>query len=324
MIHSGIEPSSHSAAHTACPGYVALLLAAARAVGAVITATVLVGAVLTAVPLDAAHGQETDETGAREAIERGVVKIEGEVLDDASGMPVADAIVLLPILGAFTITDDFGYFAFESVPVGVYEITAYRTGYQAFQAEAPAVPDEVLVLKLAPSPIVLPGVTVEAQSAEELMNQRFGRESDFISRQEVAEAGERTSQILEVIRSKAPPRLQIRQQGGYGGISFCIQSTRRAPSVQELTDLGTGCRTVMLVVDGVVVYAPPAITDAAATEIASLPEDVAQMILGQNPNEIETIRVLSPSDGYFRYGVPGRLGAVEIKTRHPRRSKRDS
>lgn len=322
MIHSDIE-SSQSAEHSACDAR-ARATFRAGAVVAMLAAAALGGPLLLAVPLAGAHVQETSEAGAQDATAQGVVKIEGEVLDDANGMPVPDAIVLLPTLGAVAISDDFGYFAFESVPVGVYEITAYRTGYQAFQAQAPAVPDEVLVLKLAPNPIVLPGVTVEAQSAEEQINQRFGRTSDFISRQDVAEAGERTSQILEVIRSKAPPRLQIRQQGGHGGISFCIQSTRRAPSVQELTDLGTGCRPVMLVVDGVVVYAPPAITEAAATEIASLPEDVAQMILGQNPDEIETIRVLSPSDGYFRYGVPGRLGAVEIKTRHPRRTRRDS
>jgi hypothetical protein len=41
------------------------------------------------------------------------------------------------------------------------------------------------------------------------------------------------------------------------------------------------------------------------------------MLLNQNPNEIESIRVLTPRDAFFRYGDPGRLGAVEVVTKRP-------
>ena len=101
----------------------------------------------------------------------------------------------------------------------------------------------------------------------------------------VAAAGERTNKLLEVIRSKAPPRLQIRQQGGMGGVTFCIQSSRRRPSVQELRELGTGCHPVLLVLDGVVIYSPPEVAEAASLLSPSLPSDVAALLLGQNPDE---------------------------------------
>lgn len=263
-------------------------------------------------------GADAQDADARPPV---LPKVEGEVLDDVSGLPVADVVVLLPKLGMAQLSDEFGYFAFESVPAGVHDFTAFHLAYVAFEAQAPVAPDEVLVLRLSPNPIPLPGVDVEALSDDQRTAWRSGRASDVISRHDMAEAGERTSQLLEVIRTKAPPRLQIRQQGGRGGIAFCIQSSRRAPSVQELRDLGVGCRPALVAMDGVVVYTPPLGSEMASTETASMPEDVAQMILRQNPNEIQSIRILSPADGFFRYGEGGRLGAVEITTRHPRRRR---
>lgn len=248
-------------------------------------------------------------------------RVEGEVLSGVTRLPIASALVVFPELGLAGLSDDFGYFAFEGVPSGLHEIAAYRSGYTALIGEAPAGKGDVLELHMWPSPISLPGIDVEVVSEQERQARLLGRATDLISRADVAEAGERTSQVLEVIRAKAPPRLQIRQQGGIGGIVFCIQSTRRRPSVQELRELGTGCRPALLAMDGTVVHAPPLTSEGGPAALGSLPEDVAQMILRQNPGEIESIRILSPSDAFFRYGESGRLGAVEIKTRHPRRPR---
>ena len=46
------------------------------------------------------------------------------------------------------------------------------------------------------------------------------------------------------------------------------------------------------------------------------------MLLNQDPNEIESVRVLTGSEAFFRYGEDGRLGAVEIVTRRPERIRR--
>ena len=69
--------------------------------------------------------------------------------------------------------------------------------------------------------------------------------------------------------------------------------------------------------DGVVIYAPPSTSDFVGDVYSGLPSDVASMLLNQNPDELESIRVLTPRDAFFRYGDAGRLGAVEIVTKRP-------
>ena len=253
--------------------------------------------------------------------EQAPVQIEGEVLDGVTGGPVAGVLVHFPDLGIGTITDALGYFVLDSVPSGSQVLATHRAGYEALAQQVPIVPGETWVLRLTPAAIPVEGVEVEAARGEELEALRSGRRSDFLSPGTVADAGQRTNKLLEVLRSKAPPRLQIRQQGGRGGVTFCIQSSRRAPSVQELTDLGIGCHPALLVMDGVLIYAPPAVTEMARMEPPALPADVAALLLNQHPGDVESIRILSRTDAFFRYGEAGRLGAVEIKTKHPGRPR---
>lgn len=252
---------------------------------------------------------------------RGQTNVEGEVLDAVTGLPVEGVVVHFPALRLGTISDSLGYFAIEAVPGTAQVVSTFHMAYQELELEVPLVVGEVWVLRLTPRPVELEGIEVEAMRREEMEARQQGWESEFIGPEEVAEAAERTNLLLEVMRSKAPPRLRIRQTGGHGGISFCIQSTRRRPSVQELRELGDGCRPVLLVLDGVVAYAPPPVAEMAAITQASLPGHVAKMLLEQDPNEIESIRILSPAQAFFRYGESGRSGAVEITSRRPGRPK---
>ena len=249
------------------------------------------------------------------------IRVEGEVIDAKSGLPVAGAILHLPDLGMGSISDELGYFLLESVPRGVQIVAVHRTGYEAVEQEVRVVPGEIWEVRLTPEAILLEGVEVRAATGPEREAALTGRRSDFISPSTVAEAAERTNKLLEVLRSKAPPRLRIRQKGGVEGVTFCIESSRRRPSVQEVMLTGTGCRPVLLALDGVIVYSPPLMTEMAVLEPPSLPADVAALLLNQNPEEIRSIRVLSPADAFFRYGDPGRSGAVEIVTVHPGRPR---
>ena len=250
----------------------------------------------------------------------GQTRVEGEVIDAVTGLPVAGVIVHLPDLNQGTISDEFGYFVLDAIPRGVQVVSAHRTGYEAIEQEVRVVPGEVWEVRLTPAAIQVRGIEVSAATSQELEAARTGRRSDFISPSTVAEAAERTNKVLEVLRSKAPPRLRIRQEGGAGGVTFCIESSRRRPSVQELMERGDGCRPTLLALDGVIVYSPPSMT-LAGMQAPSLPADVAAMLLNQNPQEIRSIRVLSPADAFFRYGEAGRSGAVEIVTVHPGRPK---
>lgn len=251
----------------------------------------------------------------------GQIKVEGEVIDGRSGLPVVGAIVHLPDLGVGSISDEFGYFMLDSVPRGVQIVAVHRDGYETVEQPVHVVLGELWEVRLTPAAIEVRGIEVAAATSQELEVARTGRRSDFIAPSTVAEAAERTNKVLEVLRSKAPPRLRIRQQGGNGGVTFCIESSRRRPSVQELMEQGTGCRPALLALDGVIVYAPPAMSEMASMEPPSLPADVAALLLNQNPQEIRSIRVLSPADAFFRYGEAGRSGAVEIVSVHPGRPK---
>ena len=248
------------------------------------------------------------------------IKVEGEVLDAATGLPVPGVILHLADLKKAAITDQLGYFSLDSLPEDSVTVATHHPGYVALLEKVPVVAGETWVLRLTPNPVALPGMEVVGLRTEELEARRTGRRSDFIGPEAVAEAADRTNKLLEVFRSKAPPRLQIRQQSGFRGLTFCIQSSRRRPSVQELRELGTGCQPVLLVLDGVVIYSPPPVAEFASME-GALPEHVAALLLNQNPQEIASIRVLTPADGFFRYGEAGRLGAVEIKTKHPGRPR---
>ena len=248
------------------------------------------------------------------------IRVEGEILDAVTDLPVSGVIIHLPDLNLGTISDEFGYFVLDAIPRGVQVVSAHRAGYEAIEQEVRVVPGEVWEVRLTPAAIPVRGIEVTAATSQELEVARTGRRSDFISPSTVAEAAERTNKVLEVLRSKAPPRLRIRQEGGIGGVTFCIESSRRRPSVQELFDVGDGCRPTLLALDGVIIYSPPSMT-LAGMQAPSLPSDVAAMLLNQNPQEIRSIRVLSPADAFFRYGEAGRSGAVEIVTVHPGRPK---
>ncbi len=241
------------------------------------------------------------------------VRIEGEVLDKRTRMPVAGAIVHFPDLGIGTISDSMGYFVLESLPRGSLVLAVHRTGYLELEEEVRVVQGDIWDVVLTPSAIPIPGVLVEGPTGSEVEASRTGRRTDYLAPSTVAQAAVRTNMLLEVLRSKAPPRLRIRQEGGVGGISFCMESSRRRPSIHEMMDAGVGCRPVLLAVDGVVVYAPP------ASGVGGVPSDVAALLLGQDPKEIRSVLVLSPADAFFRYGEAGRSGAVEILTLHPGR-----
>ena len=242
------------------------------------------------------------------------VAVQGEVLDNRTGLPVAGVFVQFPQLGLGALSDSLGYFSLDAVPAGEQTISTYRLGYATLTAVTPIVEGEVIALYLTQQAIPLPGIAVEVAARGATQVRRQGRDSDFIGPGAIAEMEHRTDRLLEVFRTKAPPRLRIQQQGGIGGISFCVQSNRRRPSVQEIIDLGTGCHPAMIVLDGVPVFTPPATRELAGLAAPTLPADVAALILEQRPAEIRSIRVLTPTDAFFRYGDAGRLGAVEIVT----------
>ncbi len=207
-----------------------------------------------------------------------------------------------------------GYFELDAVPVGEHVLNVYQLGYLSLTDSAPVAQGEVLVVNLTPQSFELEGVDVSVVSTMDEAR-ASGRPLDIIDSETIADLRHRQSRVLEVIRQKAPPRLTIQQQQGGSGAVFCIQTTRRTASIQEIRDLGQACHPTMIVVDNVILFAPT--VGAGAT--GHVPNDVASMIMSLNPEEIESVQLLGRSEAFFRYGEDGRLGALMITTRKPGR-----
>ena len=88
------------------------------------------------------------------------------VVDEATGSPLADAVVSIPELGLRTLTHADGTFGLPSFPAGDYTVVVRKTGYApynkvlAFPASEPS-----LTIRLAPTPFEIAPVQVTASRA---------------------------------------------------------------------------------------------------------------------------------------------------------------
>ena len=70
---------------------------------------------------------------AQEAGERAAVTVTGTVVNEATGEPIAEVIVIAEGLGLTFVTDVQGQFVFDEVPRGVYGISLVHKGYERLE-----------------------------------------------------------------------------------------------------------------------------------------------------------------------------------------------
>jgi hypothetical protein len=234
------------------------------------------------------------------------VVIEGEVLDALSRLPLAGA--LLQFGDSVTVlSDSLGYFRAEVDQVALTNVRVRRTGYLAFETSVQTDQALLLTVILDPAPFALPGLKAEVASAVMKEWRRSGHPVDLISAPEVDEIRDRAFRVLDVIRMKGPPRLRIKEKNGARGTEYCVESTRPPPSLAR--GAGRSCNQALIVLDGIVIGAPSA-------GIAAMSSIALSEILNLHPEEIETVRFMSPMEAQFRWGrSEGRFGALIIETR---------
>ena len=112
----------------------------------------------------------------------------------------------------------------------------------------------------------------------------------------------KTYNIVDVIRQMGSPRIRITESGPWGfPLGFCMTWARRRPSVRHEQE-GGGCQSMLIVLDGLPIQGGP-----------QLP--ASSIVLEMDPEEIESVQVLSPIQAEFRYGIDGGNGALVIETR---------
>lgn len=246
--------------------------------------------------------------------------VHGEVLDASTGLPLEGAMVSLFLEDVSVASDALGYFKIflPAGPGDRVQVEVAALGYSAVTATLSATSREAAVFRLAPDPVALAGIEarVRARRAEEMS----GHPYDVISREDLAEMEGRAGQLLDVLRTKGPARLRIAMTTNGQGLRYCIEGTRGSTSLAGWAGqtTGTGCRPVLLVVDGQIAYNPQtefSVDGKARFGLAEIRSSVSRRLLETPPEFVERVQFMTPMQAKFRFGAPGALGALIVETR---------
>jgi len=242
----------------------------------------------------------------------------GEVLDASTGLPVPGVLVEFVDLQLSTTTDSLGYFAFSAAALGEHVLSVGRLGYEGIEQRVLVQSGARFDIRIYPRPLQLQEVVAVGEARDPGSATDPGRPDDRVTSNEMRDLEGRVSKLVGVLRLKIGPRLQIREgRGGGGLIDYCIESTRRTPSVAETTAQAAmgGCRPALISVDGVVTFWPPLAGMTSPRSGPAFATIAAAEVLRFRPDEIEDVRFLSPVAAFQRFGEEGRFGALIIRTR---------
>lgn len=206
--------------------------------------------------------------------------VSGIVVDLLSETPLEGAMVILHgVVNRDLVTNPSGSFVFRDLLPGRYLLTVEFLGYAtASDSVTVASADGVFVeVRLPQQAIAVEGLIIFAPARREEIDLQPFRDSGMITRDEIAELEGRVRSLKEILRREVGSRIRIEEGSAAGGkLDICVQSNRRIPSIQEMKHW-PGCRPVMLVVDGVNVYAPPA-DESAFADVEELKLPLGQLL----------------------------------------------
>lgn len=229
-----------------------------------------------------------DDEGIRE------ITVEGEVLDLMTGVPVAVAIIAIPSLGRSAITDEWGYFRMEEIPVGTYPLQVMRIGYETLAAEVPLLEGETLALHLTPGPVPLEGIEIRVTDEDDLAWRQSGEMSlSVIGPVEMETLRERYMSVGHILTSRRLPGSRYIPPQRVGGRG-CLRLTQESLSLM-VTET-SACSAV--VVDGVL-----------------LTPESASYAFDMSSDAIFAMRFVRGSEATIRYGTAGGNGVLVIETR---------
>lgn len=245
-------------------------------------------------------------------VRSGSGRIVGLVVDWEGQGPLEGVRVALAELKLGTLTDENGRFVLEDIPLGRHVLKAEMLGRQSVTDTVQIRPDRPLQLevRLPPEALQIRGITVEVLTRRDMEFRReglTGARLDRVTPEEMDKLRDRVTNIVDILKSKGSPRIRITEASGHGfPMGFCIQWSRRRPSIYSEGSGGGGCRSMLVILDGRPVQ-------NAAGAGPTIP--ATDFILDMDPEEIESVQVLSPIQAGFRYGLQGEYGALVIETR---------
>jgi hypothetical protein len=241
-------------------------------------------------------------------------------VDWETGEPLGGVALRLDPRGLDTYSDESGHFLFPEVPLGRHRLSAEILGRSTLNDTIQVRPGEPLnlELRLPMEALELEGVTVEVFSRREMdfRQEGFtGAEFDRITPEEMDEIRDHVTDMVDVIRSLGSPRVRVTDYSSGGvPLGFCVRWTRREISSGALqrsaeadaSGGAPGCTSMLIVLDGI----PRSDLMGAGPTIPA-----TDFLLDLSPEDIESIRILSPVQARFQYGTRGDRGALVVETR---------
>lgn len=226
---------------------------------------------------------------------------------DASGSPIATALIRLVEADVTTTTDSEGRFHFDGLAPGDYTVEVNHLGYEAPTREIAVIADAEVTLDLVVSPEVVELEAIEVRSRTALEERRriAPARVSVAYGDEVREAAEQGADLTRLVNRFAGVRTSHVGRRPGEGPSVCVQSTRRmgqieaSRHVQEDPEHLDWCPgMIQLVLDGVRIPEPEYF-------LASLPL-----------HEVESVEYLTPSEASQAYGLGvAEGGALVVWTR---------
>ncbi len=215
--------------------------------------------------------------------------VSGTVIDQASGQPIADATVILD--GRTLGTDARGFFAFDDVAPGLYELSVQHLAYGVFTDEVRVGELSVrLDVFVSPTAITLDPIEVVVESRDRRQARVAGTRNNVVTRDEI-EASLGTADNVGSVLAQHVPGVRIRNQRR-SGTPTCVEFRAGRSLLDPLA-----CHPPVVVLDGVRISDPSLI-------FLNLPLE-----------SIQRMQVIPPGEAGVLYGTDSQYGVLLIETR---------
>jgi len=221
-------------------------------------------------------------------------------ITDASGQPLAGAVVQIPSLRLNTTTNDRGQFALVNVPLGTHTVRVNLIGYKQVTREVAvdAGATGPINISMATDPLLLDEMVVVGYGEERRRNLAGAQASmKPVTVQETPVAS------INALMQGQLPGVQVTQNSGTPGAAISVR-VRGSSSI-------SGGNQPLYVIDGV----PMLSGDFSPIASVSFGGQDVDAVTDLNPAEIEDIQILKDASAAAIYGSRASNGVVLIKTK---------
>jgi hypothetical protein len=220
-------------------------------------------------------------------------EILGQLVDERTGQPVANAMVQLVGSSFQTTTDEQGWFRLRTIPPGTYRLQVRHIGFGQRTVDATVQAGKRLDLKVAvtETAITLAPLTVEALSMAERASRGEGFRHGLVTREQIARAESSNMRLPDVLLTEIGS-IRVRRLERLVGSATCIE-------LRQVRVMGSGCLSPAVYLDG-----------AQVTNATWLYDNL-------DLRTIEQIEVIPASEAGVRFGPSALNGAILIQTRRP-------